>query len=514
MYKLSTSMMCADPFKLESQIEIINLHTDYFHVDIMDGHFVPNLALSIDYVKTLKLVAKRPIDIHLMVDNPYDYLDDLIKVGVHCISVHVETINQSIFRVLTKIKENGIKTGIAISPRFSVEDYLLLYPLVNKVIVMTVEPGFAGQKMIEETIPKISKLRSLKDKNNYNFDIEVDGSNNYSTFLRYKNAGAEISILGTGLFNSDNLENEYVKIREFIAERNENIKYTLGIDVGGTHIRYGLIDTNYQIKEVYKIKTIKSSSLFSNWIKNLINQDYKDIKIDAISIGLPGIVNPHTLNILSLPNLKALENDDFLQKLEKELKIKITVQKDTVYLLAHDINKFKLKGKNVLGFYLGTGFGSSIYLDSKFYLGDTFSSGEVGHLEIFNVDNQCGCGNFGCTETAVSGWYLESIRLKHFPDTSIEDIFVKHVEHDKIIKFIENFAQSLSIVINLFDVSSIVLGGGVINMENFPLDMLIEFLLPKLRSDEIRGKMNFFLSESNPDDGIVGSAIFAKEHKI
>ena len=200
--------------------------------------------------------------------------------------------------------------------------------------------------------------------------------------------------------------------------------------------------------------------------------------------------------------------------MQQEVKEEIIIQKDTVLLLAHDIHRFGLKDRNVLGFYLGTGFGCSVYIDSKFYLGDTFSSGEVGHLNVFDNSDSCGCGNLGCSETRVSGRYLELIRSKCFPQTQISDIFTNHKDSSEIKQFIIDLAKVLSITINLMDVSNIVLGGGVANINDFPMQQLIDELMPRLRSNDMRNIIQVFKSDMNSHDGIIGSAVFAKENNL
>lgn len=513
MIQFSVSMMCANPFKLESQIKVLDKKTDFYHIDIMDGHFVPNLTLSLDYVKNLVEVCSKPVDIHLMVDNPNDYLDELISYSVNCISFHIETAQQSAFRIIRKIKDAGIKVGIVISPRFSIDDYRIFLPMIDKVIVMTVEPGFAGQKMIEEVIPKIEYLNELRSRNGYSYNIEVDGSNNYSTFLRYKKAGVDISILGTGLFNALNISSEFDKIKAFVNESELPLQYILGIDVGGTHIRYGLVNENNEIISASKIRTINDERKFAEWLSNVIKEEFKEFSIKSISVGLPGIVNPNENRIISLPNLNGFTNSNFFNELQNELGIKVNINKDTIHLLAHDISRFNLNNQNALGFYLGTGFGSSLYLDSKFFIGDTFSSGEIGHLNVFDKDNQCGCGNFGCTETQVSGWYLNQIRSEYFPETMIDDVFRIHQDHPMIIKYMFDLAKVISIAVNLLDVKNVILGGGVVNSPYFPLETLIQNLRPMLRSDDMRNIINIIKSDSSNHDGILGAAKYAREFK-
>ena len=216
----TTSMMCANLLNLQADIEILEQHTDMYHIDIMDGHFVPNLALSIDFIKHMQKIVTKPIDAHLMVTNPNAYIDELIAIGVNYVTLHPSTITHSVFRIINKLKEKQIKVGMAISPSVNLEVLKHYIHLLDKVTIMTVEPGFAGQKMIKEVLPKIAAAKALRDKNNYQYLIEIDGSNNKTTFEAYKKNGADIFVLGSSLFNTNDLEASFLDIKQFI----ENIK--------------------------------------------------------------------------------------------------------------------------------------------------------------------------------------------------------------------------------------------------------------------------------------------------
>lgn len=224
MYKFSTSMMCANAFELETKFPIIDKYTDRYHMDIMDGHFVPNLALSIDFLRELKKRTKKPIDMHLMVDNPLAYIDELIEIGVTSISFHPHKISSNVFRIINLLKSKNIKFGVAISPSFSLDDLKYYIHHIDRITIMTVEPGFAGQKMITETLNKIKEVKTLKEKFNYEYQIEVDGSNNFKTFETYMDFGTEVFILGTGLFNYENIEEGFKEIRGFVDELNKKNK--------------------------------------------------------------------------------------------------------------------------------------------------------------------------------------------------------------------------------------------------------------------------------------------------
>ena len=200
----SPSLMCMDLLSMKEQVEILNERADFYHVDIMDGHFVKNITLSPFFVSTLKRVSKIPIDVHLMTEYPDDYIEELAKSGADYICPHAETINKDAFRIINKIKGFGCKAGIVLNPATPIEWIKYYIHLLDKITVMTVDPGFAGQPFIPEMLDKIKELKELKEKNGYSYLIEVDGSCNERTFDILTEAGAEVLIVGSsGLFNLD-----------------------------------------------------------------------------------------------------------------------------------------------------------------------------------------------------------------------------------------------------------------------------------------------------------------------
>lgn len=220
MKRFSTSMMCIDYFKLKDQIKIIEKYTDLYHIDMMDGHFVPNFALSFDFIKQLKAMTDKPIDVHLMMDNPSLFVDLLIDIDVDYICFHPNTIEKDVFRLIKKIKNSNIKFGIVLSPSMGLDAIHYYKKHIDKVTVMTVEPGFAGQKVIPEAIDKIKEVFDYREKHGLDFLIEVDGSNNFDTFDQYYNQGTDIFILGSTLFKEVDLEKSYLKIKEYVGNIN------------------------------------------------------------------------------------------------------------------------------------------------------------------------------------------------------------------------------------------------------------------------------------------------------
>lgn len=221
MKKVSVSVMCADYNNLGEQISKINEFTDLFHFDFMDGHYVPNVSLNFDIIKRLNSVMKKPVNVHLMVTNPADYIDRLIELKVDSISFHFETISSQAFRIINKLKSNNIKIGIVLNPSEKIDLLDHLYNKLDFITVMTVDPGFAGQTFIPEMLEKIKKLVEVKKKNNLNFEIEVDGSVNDRTINQLYNAGADIYILGSSGFFSkgDTIEKAITATNKYLPFR-------------------------------------------------------------------------------------------------------------------------------------------------------------------------------------------------------------------------------------------------------------------------------------------------------
>ncbi len=228
---LSASLMCADFRHLEKDLIALKKGgIDFIHVDIMDGHFVPNITLSPLIIKGIKGVTDTPFDVHLMVEEPLTFLDELIEIGVEGITFHIETMSGRAFRLITYVKAHGKKVGIAMNPDTPIESAKYLYSIVDKVTVMTVDPGFAGQPFIPEMLGKIEKLRKLREEEGYRFLIEVDGAINEKSFRDVVDKGADILILGSsGLFNAyPDLEEGIRRAKELISSNpDEEVKEML-----------------------------------------------------------------------------------------------------------------------------------------------------------------------------------------------------------------------------------------------------------------------------------------------
>mgnify|MGYP003243582468 FL=1 len=198
--KISPSMLASDFANLESELKKCETGgADLIHLDVMDGHFVPNISIGIPVIAAMKKVCKVPFDVHLMISDPYFYIDDFIKAGADIITFHIEC-DSDIDKTIDKITAGGCKASLAVKPNTDIES---VYPYLDKlsmVLVMTVEPGFGGQSFMESTMPKIEKLRAKCPE----LDIQVDGGINPDTVKIAGRAGANVIVAGSAVFNSEN----------------------------------------------------------------------------------------------------------------------------------------------------------------------------------------------------------------------------------------------------------------------------------------------------------------------
>lgn len=212
---LAPSILSADFTNLEKQIKIVeNGGAGFIHCDIMDGKFVPNLTFGSIIVEAVRRVTELPIDVHLMVEDPDSLIPGFIKAGADFITVHQEEVVH-LHRTLNRIKEYGAKAGVAINPATPVETLSEVLNLADLILVMSVNPGFGGQKFIPNALKKIKKLAGLKNENGYDYLIEVDGGVNLENIREISNAGCEVFVAGSSIYNAKNITesmNNFLKI--------------------------------------------------------------------------------------------------------------------------------------------------------------------------------------------------------------------------------------------------------------------------------------------------------------
>lgn len=197
----SASLMCMDILKMQEQFDILNSRIDMYHVDIMDGHFAKNITLSPGFVNACSKVADKPIDCHLMVEHPGDYIQLLADAGASYISCHAETINYEAFRIIEQIEACGCGFGIVLNPATPLSYIKHYLNRVKILTIMTVDVGFSGSNFIPEMMEKINEAVQYREINGLDYIIQVDGACNKENFRAMDMAGAEMYVMGnTGMF--------------------------------------------------------------------------------------------------------------------------------------------------------------------------------------------------------------------------------------------------------------------------------------------------------------------------
>ncbi len=193
---IAPSLGCCDMFKMEEQIKFIDEHADFLHMDVKDGNYVKTFGIGSDFLNYIKDMVKTPMDAHLMVKHPQDFLEMFANAGAKYITVHTDCIESDAFVTLNKIKSLGCKAGIAMNPASSLEAIRYYLPLLDKVTIMIVDAGYAGQKVITQMYDKIRTLAQWREEMNLNFLIEADGSMNSDVYGCLYEAGADVVVLG------------------------------------------------------------------------------------------------------------------------------------------------------------------------------------------------------------------------------------------------------------------------------------------------------------------------------
>ena len=212
--KLAPSILSADFSNLLADVKKIETGgADYIHVDVMDGHFVPNISFGAPVMKCLNGKTTVPYDVHLMIENPDLYIDDFVTPQTEYITVHQEA-SRHLHRTIQKIKSHGIKAGVAINPATPVSTLSCVLEDADLILIMSVNPGFGGQKFIQSAVSKVEELARLKRENGYHFAIEIDGGVTLDNIKMLADAGVEIEVAGSAVFKTEDPAEQAKKFKQ------------------------------------------------------------------------------------------------------------------------------------------------------------------------------------------------------------------------------------------------------------------------------------------------------------
>ena len=214
MIKIAPSILSADFSRLGEEVNAIDqAGADYVHVDVMDGHFVPNITIGPLVVEAVRPVTELPLDVHLMIENPDQYIPAFAKAGADIIVVHAEA-TRHLHRTVQLIKSLGKKAGVSLNPATSLSVLDIILPDLDLVLLMTVNPGFGGQSFIESSLPKITELRQRIDKLDLSIELEVDGGVKAGNIEQIAAAGADVFVAGSAVFGAENYRMTIAQLKE------------------------------------------------------------------------------------------------------------------------------------------------------------------------------------------------------------------------------------------------------------------------------------------------------------
>ena len=212
--KVSPSILAADFGNIERECNLIDKSdADWFHLDVMDGIFVPNISFGMPVVKAIRKMTSKPLDVHLMITEPERYIEKFIEIGSDIISFHIEATNK-IEENISLIKSNNVKAGIAINPDTPIDSLIDIINKIDLICLMGVFPGFAGQKFIKNTFDRLKELKKLIIDNNSKALIEVDGGVKADNYMKLRSLGADVLVAGSYIFNSEDYDLVIKKLKE------------------------------------------------------------------------------------------------------------------------------------------------------------------------------------------------------------------------------------------------------------------------------------------------------------
>lgn len=287
----------------------------------------------------------------------------------------------------------------------------------------------------------------------------------------------------------------------------------LSIDIGGTNFRIGAVRENGSIAKFGRIPT---ASVFSSGnvladLMQAIRAFSADCSYDAVAVGFPATLNRERTQVVQAPNIPFMEELPICETLQTGLCVPVLAERDVTFALCYDVEKYRLPAEGIIcGIYFGTGIGNAILLDGRPLTGRHGTAGELGHIPVLGSDVPCGCGNAGCIEAVAGGKALARIQKERYPETPIEEMFAQHGGDQALLSLVDGMAVAAGTEINILDPDQILLGGGVLNMAGFPLDLFDRKLREHTRKPLPWRELKPIYTGNEADKSVIGGAIYAR----
>lgn len=293
--------------------------------------------------------------------------------------------------------------------------------------------------------------------------------------------------------------------------------YVLGVDIGGTNIRIGLVDelnTMYAYQKVPQQSVLQGKDTLESlsvYLEKYLAEYAKDKKVIALVAGIPAAMSKDRTTVWNAPNIKGFSGKNVQAALQPHFSFPVMLERDVTMLFYYDLYKHEIPNKDIIiGCYIGTGLGNVISVDGKPLVGNDGSAGELGHIPVWDKTDLCNCGNEGCMESHVGGKYLVDLQKSTFPDIEIHELFEKKGDSPEIDRYLEHLSLPIATEINILNPAVIILGGGVLSMPNFPKERLEQYIYKHSRKPLPAENLHIVYSDNAGENGIYGSALYAR----
>ena len=288
----------------------------------------------------------------------------------------------------------------------------------------------------------------------------------------------------------------------------------MGLDIGGTNLRSGYVDakggvSHFEMVGSQVIRGEAAPKKLAEYILGVIRET--GVTPAAVAAGFPSTLDKKRKRLLSTPNIQGLDNVDMADMLEKVLQLPVYIERDVNLLFTYDCFSMGLSAPVILGFYIGTGFGNAIAIGGEILTGKNGAAAELGHIPMLGMDGQCPCGNAGCAEIYASGKRLREIRDTVFPQTPMEEIFIRHLGHEAIDAFLECLSIPVATEITILDPDYVILGGGVLQTPGFPKADFERLIRRHTRKPFPEANLRLVYAKEAQENGVIGAGLCALE---